>query len=188
MKINSLTFIKQLKQSTNELIVEAKKLQSLTFDQLQKKPHEKSWNVLECVEHMNLYHTYYLPEIKQQINNAKHPAKKEFKSGWLGNYSAQNMLPKKADKVNMPMNTFKDMNPIGQDLQVEVLQIFVAQLEEFCLLLEASKEVDLRKTKCQLTIKWLKFTLGDTLHFMINHNIRHMNQIKKILVDSRSAN
>ena len=104
----------------------------------------------------------------------------EFKAGWFGNYSALNMLPKKKGKVNMPMKTFKNMNPHGQSVKLQVLDTFISQMKELMSLLEASKEVDLRKTKCTLTLRWMKFTLGDTLHFMINHNIRHMIQIKKI--------
>lgn len=180
MKVISHTYIEKLKGSAQEIITDAQELKKLTLIQLQQRPHENSWSALECIEHMNLYHEYYLPEIEKQITSSNHPTTPEFKAGWFGNYSALNMLPKKKGKVNMPMKTFKNMNPHGQSVKLQVLDTFISQMKELMSLLEASKEVDLRKTKCTLTLRWMKFTLGDTLHFMINHNIRHMIQIKKI--------
>lgn len=181
MKTNSISFINELQTKAQEIISAATSLQELPPKTLTKRIHAKSWNVLECVEHMNLYHYYYLKEIRKQINKAKHPASTEFKPGWMGNYSALNMLPKKQGKINLPMKTFKDMDPIGKPTAPEVITTFLQQMKELHELLEKSKQVDLRKTKCHLTIKWLKFTLGDTFHFIINHNKRHFIQIQKIL-------
>lgn len=170
---------------SNELIAQASQLLALSEKELIKRPDEKSWNVLECFEHMNQYHTFYLPEIAKKIAASKYPATAEFNSGWFGNYAAKSMLPKKEGKVNLAMKTFPDMDPIGQSLAPKVIDLFIAQLKELTKLIELSRKVDLRKTQCKLTIKWLKFTLGDTLHFMINHNRRHMIQIQRILAVER---
>ena len=81
----------------------------------------------------------------------------------------------------MAMKTFPKMDPKGQNLETQKIDVFVEQMKQLMDLLEKSRGVSLRKNKCTLTIKWLKFSLGDTLRFMIYHNYRHMLQIKKIL-------
>lgn len=181
MKVNSSQFLDQLKEEALKIIEQGEQLRQLSVETLSLKPNEEAWNVLECLEHMNMYHKYYLPEIKKQISTAKYPAEAIFKAGWFGNYSAQNMLPKKVGKINMPMNTFKDMNPIGQALKIDVLEQFISQMKEFLVLIESARKVNLRRTKIKLTIRFLKFTLGDTLHFVINHNKRHLIQVQKTL-------
>ena len=181
MKRATNEFTETLILDANLLLEKAKSLKNLSLNQLEERPSEAAWNVLECLEHMNKYHDFYLTEIREKIQNSKHPAVPMFKSGWFGNYSAQNMLPKQEGKVNMAMKTFAAMNPKGEQLNVAVLDKFIAQTEEFIQLLTLSKKVDLGKTKCKLTIKWLKFTLGDTLLFMVNHNKRHFIQIERIL-------
>ena len=109
-----------------------------------------------------------------------------FKSGFLGNYSANSMLPnatgKKAGQINK-MTTFKDKNPIHSGVDRRVLETFIDDQNEFIRLLEKSKNVDWNKTKVSLTLPLLKFNLGDTFRFVINHEIRHFLQIEKILID-----
>lgn len=186
MKISSETFLDQLNVEAKKIIDQADGLKSLPVEKLQTRPNEKSWNVLECLEHMNLYHDYYLPEVKKHIKANRFPAIPNFKAGWLGNYSAKNMLPKKEGKVNMAMKTFRDMDPKGQKLQVEVLDTFLNQMKDLVLVIDQCRHLDLQRTKVKLTIRFMKFTLGDTLHFLINHNRRHMIQIAKILASKSS--
>ncbi len=54
----------------------------------------KSWSILECLEHLNLYGDFYIPEIKNRIESSKTLPKENFKSRILGNYFAKSMLPK----------------------------------------------------------------------------------------------
>ena len=73
------------------------------------------------------------------------------------------------------------MDPQGDKVEVAVIGQFIEEMNELVELMERSRAVDLRKTKCNLTIRWLKFTLGDTFRFLINHNRRHFLQIDRIL-------
>lgn len=179
MESNKL--LSDLEVVLDEILIESDKLYHCSASQLTKRLNAKSWNVLECLEHMNLYGDYYLTEIERAIKSAKHKPDKWFKSGWLGNYSANAMLPKTIGKVNLPMKTFPKMDPINQKLEKATLDKFKAQNLKLKELLILANKVNLSKTKCRLTIKWLKFNLGDTFRFMINHNKRHMIQIERIL-------
>lgn len=142
------------------------------------KIYDNEWSVLECIEHLNKYSEYYLPEIKKSIQHAQSPCQLYFKSGLLGNYFAKSMLPKK--KLNK-MKTFKSMNPIGSKLDKSVLINFQNHQYLTLELLEQAKTVCLTKNKTGISIsKWIKIRLGDTLRVVIYHNLRHLLQAEKI--------
>ena len=178
-----------LMNRTQQLIREAESLKEKPEDFLNRKPGPESWSVLECLEHLNRYGRFYLPEIGRRIgerSSSSSPSvplqrgRKEavFKSGWLGNYFANSMLPK--EKLNK-MKTFKSMNPINSKLDKQVITEFLEQQREMLRLLTESRKVSLNKTRTDISIsKLIKLKLGDTFRFVIYHNERHMAQALRI--------
>lgn len=146
---------------------------------LNPRPATGSWSALECMEHLNRYGNFYLPEIQRRIAQSPHPASAQFKSGWLGNYFAKSLLPK--EKLNK-MKTFSNMDPMGSELGREVLHTFIAQQEQTLALLQEAKNVDLSKTRTAISISsWIKLRLGDTFRVLIYHNQRHVVQAERAL-------
>lgn len=177
--MTSSEIITHCKAKTAEFIVRAQALKSIPLDRLTWKPSSESWSVLECLEHLNLYAEFYNPAIRSAIENSKSVAQESFKSGWLGGYFAKSMLPKK--KLNA-MKTFKDKNPIHAQLDASVLDRFIAQQHVFLELLDLCEKVNLSKVKTPVTIsKLIRLKLGDTIQFLVNHNIRHMAQMERVL-------
>ncbi|PKH50753.1 hypothetical protein CXF68_08645 [Tenacibaculum sp. Bg11-29] len=157
----------------------AKSLKNISEAALQKKQDGTSWSVLECLEHLNLYALFYNKEIKNRIDKSKSSKLTIFKSGYLGNKFALDMLPKEGMKT---MNTFKSKNPIYSKLNKEdVLLRFIVCQTELLQLLELAKSKDLTKIKTSITLPFLKFRLGDTFRFVIYHNERHVIQSKRII-------
>lgn len=181
MKEDSTQVIQALTQQIEELIADVKGFQELTEDELNRQPGPDKWSVLECIAHINLYGLFYIDEIENKIIHAKHQSSPFFKPGLMGNYSANNMLPK-GEVIPMKMKTFKHMNPSFSKVETIELEEFIQQQERFLTLLHKAKEVSLTKTKCKLTIPVLKFRLGDTLRFYTYHNIRHVLQAKNCLI------
>ena len=176
--MKSEKLISDIQNSTNECISSAEKLKSKTEEELNWKQNSETWSILECLEHLNLYAKFYLPEIENAIQNAKSKPQEEFKSGFWGNYFAKSMLPK--EKLNK-MKTAKDKNPVNSKLGREVISKFISQQNEFLNLLDNSKNVDLNKEKTKISISNLvKLKLGDTFRFLNNHTFRHLKQIEKI--------
>ena len=160
-------------------------LKKYDIHQLTWKINAESWSVLECLEHLNLYGHFYLPQMKQAILSSKTTVSKEFKPGLLGNYFAKSMLPK--ENLNK-MKTFKDKNPLNAKLDLTVIDIFLEQLDLLIEIIELSKNIDLNKVKISTSISSLiSLKLGDTLQFFINHIIRHLKQIDKILLNFKSS-
>lgn len=180
MKIPSEKLIDDLVNRTHKILNKAEELKTLQEKSLQWRPAPESWSVLECLEHLNLYGRYYLPEINKCINASKSSQPGHiFKSGWLGNYFANSMLPK--EKLNT-MKTFKNMNPIHSDLNKNVIDEFISQQRQILNVLEKCRKIDLNKTKTSISISNLiKLKLGDTLRVVIYHNQRHMVQAHKVL-------
>ena len=180
MKLTAKSLIEDLIERTKDVINEAERYNQLPIEELNWKPTAEKWSVLECLEHLNRYGDFYIPEIENRIRNAsKITGETTFKSGVLGNYFSNSMLPK--EKLNK-MNTFKSMNPVGSDLNISTLQKFIRQQKQILDLLNQARQVDLTKTKTAISIsKWIKLRLGDTFRVVIYHNQRHIVQANKVL-------
>lgn len=180
MKTTIDQLIGELKSITENSLEFAKSMQHQNNENLNFRMSENSWSILECLEHLNFYSKFYIPEIENRINGSQFSAiKSDFKSGILGNYFASMMLPK--EKLNK-MKTLKISNPIHQLLDKSVIEEFISQQSKMLKLLEKAKTVDLEKTKTSISIsKLIKLKLGDTFRFVIYHNLRHIKQAENIL-------
>jgi hypothetical protein len=178
MKLTNQELIDDIVQRTIANVLEAEKLQTLSVEDLNKKPSADSWSALECIEHLNRYGEFYLPEIKKQfLTSPQVDPTTIFKSGVIGNYFAKSLMPK--ENLNK-MKTFKDMNPNGSELEIDVLDTFIAQQKEMLEILDRSLTLHLKKTKTAVSISSvIKLRLGDTLRVVIYHNDRHMAQANK---------
>jgi hypothetical protein len=171
-------FIQEIIEQTRQSMNKAEQLKRLDLDRLTWRQHERSWSILECLEHLNLYGDYYLPEIENAIKKSNTDPEMEVKHGLLGNYFAKSMLPK--EKMTK-MQTFKDKNPLHAKLDKDVIDRFISQQVKLLDLLSQSRHVSLNKVSIKTSISsLLKLKLGDTFQFFSNHIIRHLLQIERI--------
>lgn len=178
--MQSETLIQSLIEQTRQIINRVETLKNDDLPTLTWREHPTSWSILECLEHLNLYGDFYLPQIADKIKNARPSSSRTFKSGIIGNYFAQSMLPK--PKLNK-MKTFKDKNPLNAKLEKTVIDKSLKQHITLLDLLDQSRNVNLNEVKIETSISsLLKLKLGDTFQFFINHIIRHLSQIDQILI------
>lgn len=170
--------INTLVEQTQTLMDQAERLKSRELSSLHWRSHPSSWNILECYEHLNRYGEFYLPQIASKIKLSSTKNEPFFKPGFLGDYFANNMLPK--DKLNK-MKTFKDKDPLNASLDKTVIDHYLQQQVILLDLLDQSRQVSLNKVKISTSISNLiKLKLGDTFRFYINHMIRHSKQIDRV--------
>ena len=133
--------------------------------------------MLECIEHLNKYGDYYLPEIENLLLQAPTiNTSPVFKSGVLGNYFVKVVQPDSGKK----MKALASMDPTLSDLSITTLDKFLKQLNKLEHLLEQSKRADLTKLKTSVTLsRFLKMRLGDTFRFLVAHNQRHILQAER---------
>jgi len=179
MVSTSQALLQELLELTREHINAAESFKKQPMTALNWKENLKSWSVLECVEHLNRYGDFYIPEITQKIKTAKHTSSEVFKSNWLGTYFSKTV----AYKPNLnKMKTFKSMNPLHSTLDRQTLETFIKQQHQIIDLLNQAKAVNLDKTKTAISIsKWIKLRLGDTFRVLIYHNERHIKQAENVL-------
>ena len=181
MAMERQKLMEDLKKITQTLIERAEAYKSLSPEELNRRPQPGSWSVLECLEHLNLYGEFYLPEIEKRL--LEHPAREEarqFRPGLLGNYFVS-MMQVKNGKVKK-MKTFKDKNPIHVELDASTIDRFIKQQKQMLRLLEMAKKKDLTRIKTNISISsWIKLRLGDSLRVVIYHNQRHIWQADRVL-------
>lgn len=183
--MQSEEFIQSLIEQVRQIMNQAEKLDHYDLPTLTWKRDPDSWNILECLEHLNLYGDYYLPQVAKKINSSGTQPDAVFKNGWLGGYFSKSMLPK--EKLNR-MNTFKDKNPLDVPLGKEVIGKFIGQQVTLLNLLQRSRTISLNKVKIATSIsKLIRLKLGDTFQFFINHIIRHMKQVERIQAEMKQA-
>ncbi len=179
MKFERKKLIEDLQKRTRAVVEETLPLLQLEPSVLNWKPDRESWSILECIEHLNRYGDFYLPEIDRQLKKASASFVATFKSGVLGNYFAKILLP---GQNSSKMKTLAPMNPAGSHLDASTLKRFLNQQEEMLRLLDRCQGVNLTKVRTGVSIsKLIKLRLGDTLRVVIYHNQRHLAQVQRIL-------
>lgn len=176
--MKSEQLIQELIESSRTVINAAETLRQLNPETLRRKPNAQAWCILECLEHLNRYSEFYNPQIASKIALSKTKTEPEFKSTWMGNYFANSMLPKENMKK---MKTFRVMNPLNAPIDLQVIDEFVAHQLKFIELLNASRSVSLNKTRISTSFaSWIRMNLGDAFRFIVNHNLRHLKQIRTL--------
>lgn len=181
MQIRTSLLIEELLSLTEKSIRSVKTFKELDNSQLNFKQSKDEWSILECIEHLNLYGDFYLPEIQKRLlgNKNSSPAL-TFKAGMIGNYFAN--LMRGSNGQIKKMKSPKDKNPSNSTLTVTTLDRFLKQQELLKSLLNASRSVDLNKIKTSISISTMvKLKLGDTFRFYVYHVDRHIIQAEKQL-------
>ena len=159
--------------------------QNMPLDSFHKKPAPTAWSAAQCLEHLNIYGRYYLPALEKAIAKAEHNGYQSddtFKSGWLGNYFYNLMLPNTEGvlkkKMKAPTNAVPTEKPDARAMIAE----FIDQQERMLQLIERARKVNLSKVRVPISImQWLKLKVGDTFLFMAAHHDRHILQAERSL-------
>jgi len=180
MEFIAQNLLNELAEITRSNISAAQYFKTKSIEELNLRHSNESWSILECLEHLNRYGIFYIPEIRKsmQSNIDKRPRQK-FRSGLLGNYFANSM---KIKEGSGKMKAFRSMDPIHSVLSRQVLDLFIEQQNELLDLLEKARNCDLNKIKTGISItKLIRIRLGDTFRFVIYHNQRHIKQARNVL-------
>lgn len=174
MKTQTKELLNDLTQRTQQVIADTQSLESYALTLLNQRDTPTEWSALECIEHLNRYIRFYVPEFNARISQSSHKPDTHYRSGWLGNYFANSMLPR--EDLNK-MKTFSSMNPLGSSLDKTTIHEFLDYQEKMLELLQNAEKVSLRKTKSSISIaSWIKLQLGDALRVVVYHNQRHLVQ------------
>lgn len=162
---------------------------ALSPEQLNFQPNERTWSVAQCLAHLNAYYRYYIPVFRGKISNTRfHDPSEYFSSSPLGIAVYRSVKLGKVKNIKRKLKSAKDYNPlINHSLSLEnVVQEYLDHVKDFKTVLQEGKEVNLRKTKCPLSLRpVVKLNLGDAFIFITYHNERHIEQMKRLIGLSR---
>ena len=91
MKATNQELVSHLVDLTKKNLERSKQFDTLSEAQLNWKPSPEKWSILECMEHLNRYGDFYIPEFERHFAHAKQSKSKRFRSTWLGEYFAQSV-------------------------------------------------------------------------------------------------
>ncbi len=153
--------------------------QNLPTSHLLRPSSTGGWSIAQCLEHLNSYGDYYLPEINKALVKSKNTnPKPTYKSGWFGAYFTKMMDPASAKK----MKAFKNHIP-PSDLDPDlVVARFIAQQEMMLSYLHRARKANIGSTRIPISLtKLVRLKTGDVFQFCVAHDARHIAQAKRDL-------
>ena len=159
---------------------------------LLKPPAPGSWSVIQCLDHLNSYGHYYLPQLEAALEKGERKglaARPEFKSRWFGNYFTNLMQPKPDGALKSRMNAPRGHRPVPQPDAAMVLAEFEVQQQRLLQLLTRAQQTDIGRLRVPTSLtSLLKLSAGDTFRFLIAHEQRHMLQALRALLVATGNN
>ncbi|MGV3560892.1 DinB family protein [Larkinella arboricola] len=180
----------QLTAETRALIqLVENEFSSLPNDTLNWQPAPERWSILQCLEHLNSYGHYYLPQLEKAVCRGEQEqiaASTSFRSGWLGNYFANSMQPKADGSIGLKAKAVKAHTPAaGLDARA-VLTTFLDQQRDLLNLLERARRVNIGRLWVPISIaRFIRLSVGDTFRFLITHEQRHVLQAQRVAAEAK---
>lgn len=140
------------------------------------RPKPRTWNILQCFDHLNATHDYYQPRIAEAMANPVAPAHTEDQyapSLWGRIYMFFALKP----WLSFPTAAVIAPAPI---LGPEVLDRFIANCGALASLLKEATTLDVSAMRVRID-KGVAFNLGDCLKVLVHHDGLHINQAKRVL-------
>ena len=177
-----------MKNLIDELIADTKKIKSevlelakLGADELHHKPGPNKWNILECIEHLNIADSIYLYQFEKKLTQGSASRGQVFKPGILGNLFVTGLKPKSDGTIPNRMKTFQKFLP-EVNAKYDTINKFLEDQDRLIQLLDASRKLDLNRNRIATALgRLVTLNLGDAYRFVIAHNQRHVVQMKNIL-------
>lgn len=161
----------------------------LEAEELNMRPDEKSWSILQCFEHINLSNERYVQNLSAPLEKPHNNdyADKPYKSGWLGQWLIQSISPK-GTSIRFKVKTFDFLvprnvkDPKARLVEHVVFEKFNQDLDAIDQLLQEGKHISWKSNRVPTLIgKWLTLRWGDAVGFALAHTERHIQQAENVL-------
>ncbi|MBX3253092.1 MAG: DinB family protein [Chitinophagaceae bacterium] len=175
--VNKYLLLEDLEARVESHLADAVKIfQNLPEAALLKPSATGGWSIAQCLDHLNRYGHYYLPQIKKGLEQ-KTPENDTFKSTWLGSYFTRMMEPSTGTKK---IKAFRAYVPPAQLNAHAVVAAFITQQETLLTYLKNARSSNLNIIRVPVSIaRFIRLKLGDVFGFIIAHNERHIQQAKR---------
>jgi DinB superfamily len=166
---------------------------TLSNDQLNWKPGEKSWSVAQCLDHIIKTNEQFYPEFAELATGTRKNTFWESVSpltGWGGRFLIK-AVSEDSKKAKAPSKAI--VSP--SDIDAGIVDKFAEHIEEVNTKIESVADTDRKKTV--VTSPFLvifTYTLDDAYTVLVEHSKRHIRQARRVMeaegfpVSAESAN
>lgn len=150
---------------------------NLTADQLRWRPGKGQWSIAECISHILLVDGPYVSQIEDRI--ALGPVDPQpdshYHTTWLGRLMLNTVDPATARRVPTA-GAFKPVT-----IPVDFVTDLVKHQKRFKKNIASAAQRNLNLVRVSSPVsKLIRFRLGECLHFLVIHQIRHLNQARRV--------
>ena len=153
---------------------------SLTDEQLNWKPAEKSWSVAQCLDHIIKTNEQFYPEFTKLANGTRKNTFWESVSPltrWGGRFLIK-AVSEDSKKAKAPSKAIVPPS----DIDAGIVDKFAEHIAEVNSKIESVSDVDRKKTV--VTSPFLvvfTYTLDDAYTVLVEHSKRHIRQAKRVM-------
>ena len=167
--------LREIKQSTEA------EFGKLSDEELRWKPSEKSWSIAECLKHIEIANNMYLNDINKKLEKAEvRTIEYPIKLSWMGRIFLLFVDPKYKWKVRAP-RIFKPINENRVEDETQVLTKYLQLQNEIIETAERAIGYDHASIYTVSPLSsLLKFNIGEQFYIMMRHELRHLNQAKRV--------
>ncbi len=153
---------------------------SLTDAQFRWRPGGDRWSIAECLEHLNLAGSAYLPVLDEAIGRARARGwtrRKSFRPGLWGRWLIRSQEPPAKTRFKAP----SPWRPSGPRPRDEVLPDFLELQDELLRRVRLAEGLDLARVKLTSPAsRLLRRSLGTRFPFLAAHERRHLWQAGQV--------
>ena len=163
-----------IKQDVQDLVA------GLTDEQLNWHAQPGVWSIAECLSHLTVTGTLYLPQIESKINEARTRQlfnQGPFRHSFIGNWFVRSLEPPVKRKFRAP----KKFVPTPDQPLAKVLPEFLSVQESFLHFLKEANGLHLARIKVASPVtSLLRLTLGQSFALTTAHERRHLWQAREV--------
>lgn len=157
-----------------------KELSKLSRGQLNWKPSIKGWSIAECLQHLLIADHCYFDDLRA-IADGTYKMTVWEKCSPLSGMFGKVLKDQMKEQVGRKMVTHKKLTPESSSYELDLLDAYKNNLQDFVGLVSKCRDVDV--DKCIInspTITWITYSLRDALEFLFEHEHRHINQAIRV--------
>lgn len=173
--------LRQWVEDTRHTTGEFRKLVAERSDvQLRWKPNQKTWSILECIDHLLVTGNLYYPKIKEAVRQARESGMTE-KRPFSPSFFQKHFISFVHPDSKRRLKTFSIFKPTLANTDPDVPQRFFDQQEVLCAILRSADGLDLNTLRIPSPLtSLLKFSIGEALWLNVLHVQRHFLQARNL--------
>ncbi len=153
---------------------------NLSAEQINWKPSADGWSVGQCLEHLIRANTLFFPELERIASETR-------KNSFLENYSPLssffgNLLVKSLQKDERKFKAPSKAIVPPSDIDAHIVELFAAHQSELIERVKSTEKANWQKTKITSPfMKLITYTLADGYRIVVEHERRHIRQVKRVV-------